>query len=259
MRSSGGGVDEEVAGMIREVIKEYSGYGYRRVWAILRYDRGVVVNKKKVQRIMQVKGWQARVIKRPSRSRGRAYERRYEVVDSKKRIAVAFPDLRWSTDLTKFYVEEVGWVNFIPVIDCCTRECIGKRISVNGRAREARDALEEAVLNRFGAIQNIPEGLSMRMDNGSIFLSKWYWDELERLRIKPEFTPYNCPSANGMVERFIKSFKEECAWQHIFKTLKEAEEVIERWIEFYNTKRRHSSLGYMTPLEYHQSLRKLAA
>jgi putative transposase len=97
------------------------------------------------------------------------------------------------------------------------------------------------------------------MDNGSIFLSKEYWSELKRLGIKPEFSPYNCPSANGIVERFIKTFKEECAWQHTFKTLREAEEVINNWIEFYNTKRRHSSLGYKTPLEYHQNLRKLAA
>lgn len=248
-------VDEETAEIIREIIKEYPTYGYRRVWAILRFDKGVSVNKKKVQRITQIKGWQAKPIKRPSRSKGR----RYEVVDPKGKIEVSFPNLRWSTDLTKFYVEEVGWVNLIPVIDCCTRECVGKRISVRGRAREAKDALEDAVLSRFGTIQNLPPDLVLRMDNGSIFLSKEYWSELKRLGIKPEFSPYNCPSANGIVERFIKTFKEECAWQHTFKTLREAEEVINNWIEFYNTKRRHSSLGYKTPLEYHQNLRKLAA
>ncbi len=44
-----------------------------------------------------------------------------------------------------------------------------------------------------------------------------------------------------------------------FKTLNEAEEVIEEWIEYYNTKMRHSRLGYKTPLEYHAILRKLAA
>lgn len=214
-------VDEGIARMIKEIIKEYSGYGYRRVWAVLKFDRRVTVNKKKVQRVMQIKGWQAKPIKRPSRSKGEAYQRRIEVVNPKKKITVSFPNLRWSTDLTKFYVEEAGWVNLIPVIDCCTRECIGKRISIQGRAKEARDALEDAVLNRFGVIQNIPRDLSMRMDNGSIFLAKEYWDELKRLGIKPEFTPYNCPSANGIVERFIKTFKEECVWQHIFKTVKQ--------------------------------------
>jgi putative transposase len=68
------------------------------------------------------------------------------------------------------------------------------------------------------------------MDNGSIFLAKEYWDELKRLGIEPEFTPYRCPSANGIVERFIKTLKEECIWQYTFKTPREAEEVIGNWI-----------------------------
>lgn len=252
-------IDENIAEMIREIIKEYPTHGYRMVWAIMRYDRGIIINKKKVQRIMKFKGWQVKPIKRPSRGAGKFYEKKHKVVDPKDRVESMLPDIRWSTDLTKFYVAEEGWVNLIPVIDCCTRECIGKRISVGGRAREARDALEDAVITRFKTIQNIPDDLSMRMDNGSIFLAKEYWDELKRLGIEPEFTPYRCPSANGIVERFIKTFKEGCAWQHSFKTLNEAEEVIEEWIEYYNTKRRHSRLGYKTPLEYQESLRKLAA
>lgn len=252
-------IDEDMAEMIREIIKEHPTHGYRMIWAIMRYDRGIIINKKKVQRIMKLKGWQAKPIRRPSRGCGKFYEKKHKVIDPRDRVESMLPDIRWSTDLTKLHVEEVGWVNLIPVIDCCTRECIGKRISARGRAREARDALEDAVITRFKTIQNIPDDLSMRMDNGSIFLAKEYWDELKRLGIEPEFTPYRCPSANGIVERFIKTFKEECAWQHSFKTLKEAEEVIEEWIVYYNAKRRHSSLDYKTPLEYQESLRKLAA
>lgn len=52
--------------------------------------------------------------------------------------------------------------------------------------------------------------------------------------------------------------KEECAWLHNFKTLAEAEKIITRWIDEYNHRRRHLSLGYMTPVEYRQFLRKLA-
>jgi len=253
------GVDHEISVQIQQVIKEYPTYGYRRVWAVLRFDRGILVNKKKVQRIMKLKKWQAQPIRRPRRYAGEVDKRCRKVVDPKRKVEVAYPDLRWSTDLTKFYVEETGWVNLIPVIDCCTRECMGYRLSVHGRAREARDALEDAVLKRFGGTEAVPGDLSMRLDNGGIFLAREYWDELKRLGIEPEFTPYRCPSANGIVERFIKTFKEECAWQHQFKTLREAEEVIKRWIEFYNTKRRHSSLGYMTPAEYRESFRKMVA
>lgn len=252
-------IDESIAAIIQEIIKERPTYGYRRTWAVLRFDREILINKKKVQRIMRLKGWQVKLMKRPSRRSGEWYWKKQNVVDPKSRVESMVPDTRWSTDLTKFYVAEEGWVNFIPVIDCCTRECVGKRISVRGSAREARDALEEAVLNRFGSIEEVPEGLSMRMDNGSIFLSKEYWRELKRLGIEAEFTPYRCPSANGIVERFFKTFKEECAWQNTFNSLEEAEGVIEEWITFYNTKRRHSRFDYKTPSEYRESLRKLAA
>jgi putative transposase len=185
----------------------------------MRYDRGIIINKKKVQRIMKLKGWQVKPIKRPSRGAGKFYEKKHKVVNPRDRAESMLPDIRRSTDLTMFYVAEEEWVNFIPVIDCCTRECIGKRISVRGRAREARDALEEAVLTRFGTIQNVPDDLTMRVDNGSIFLSKEYWSEFKRLGIEPELTPYRCPSVNGIVERFFKTFKEECAWQNSFKSL----------------------------------------
>jgi putative transposase len=181
--------------MIQEVIREYPTYGYRRIWAILRFDKGVVVNKKKVQRIMRLKGWQAKPIKRPHRSTSQAYdEKRHTVVDPRERIKVSFPNLKWSTDLTKFYVEEAGWVNLIPVVDCLSRECVGSRISVRGRAREARDA-QEAVWSQFRSIENIPNDLSFRMDNGSIFLAKEYWDD-EGLRYRTRVYPYRCPSAN---------------------------------------------------------------
>jgi putative transposase len=59
--------------MIQEIIKEYPTYGYRRVWAILRFDKGVSVNKKKVQRIMQIKGW-------PSKAHKKAFSKQREKI-----------------------------------------------------------------------------------------------------------------------------------------------------------------------------------
>ena len=253
-------VDEEIAALIKGIISEYPWYGYRRVWAVLRFDRGIKVNRKKVQRIMRIKNWQVKPIRRPHRAGGEAERtHRQLIADPKRKISVDSPNLRWCTDLTKFYVEEWGWVNFIPVLDCCTRECVGKRISLRGRAREARDALEDAVIGAFGSPEDVPDDMLLRTDNGSIFLAKEYREELRRLGITPEFTPYRCPSANGIAERFMRTFKEECAWIHCFKTLAEAEKIINQWVDDYNHRRRHSSLGYMTPAEYHKSLRKLAA
>ncbi len=60
------------------------------------------------------------------------------------------------------------------------------------------------------------------------------------------FTPYT-PEQNGMIERFFRTIKEECIWHHNFKNIKEANEIISRWIKCYNQKRKHSALGYKAP------------
>lgn len=254
-------IAKDLVAHIYDIINDsrYTGYGYRRVWAVLKYDRKINVSKNKVQRIMQLKGWQAKPVKRPKRYGGKPYEKPHNVVPKRRKVSVEEPDTRWSTDLTKFYVEECGWVNLIPVLDCCTRECIGYRVSYRGRAIEACEALDEAVMNRFGKVGPIPVELSLRMDNGSIFLANKYWKELKFLGIQPEYTPYRYPKANGIVERFMKTIKEECIWQYKFKTFEEAELVISKWIEFYNKERRHSSLNYLSPFSFRESLRKLAA
>ena len=57
------------------------------------------------------------------------------------------------------------------------------------------------------------------------------------------------PQANGMVERFIRSLKEECVWQHRFESISHAREVIGQWIRHYNTERPHQALGYRVPAQ----------
>lgn len=61
-------------------------------------------------------------------------------------------------------------------------------------------------------------------------------------------TPYT-PEQNGVIERFIRTLKEECIWHHRFESLVHAQRVIERWLKHYNTERPHQSLRYMTPVE----------
>lgn len=102
-------------------------------------------------------------------------------------------------------------MNLIPVIDCCSARIVSYAFSERGRALEAVTALEDAALARFGAFGAVPKDLTIRTDNGSIFLAKDYRACLTNLGITQEFTPYHCPSANGVIERWNKTFKEECA------------------------------------------------
>ena len=64
-------------------------------------------------------------------------------------------------------------------------------------------------------------------------------------------TPYT-PERNGMIERFFRNLKEECVWQHNFRSFAEARQAINRWIEHYNEERPHQSLGYLSPRQYRE-------
>ncbi len=70
-------------------------------------------------------GWQAKPYCRPSRSRPDPKDPNRSLVDPSEPVQVNEPKRRWSPDLTKIYVKNVGWANVIPVLDNNTRECIG--------------------------------------------------------------------------------------------------------------------------------------
>jgi len=254
-------VDEKMVERIREVREEMAPIqvGYRRITAILNYKKGITVNKKKVQRINQIMGWQARSYRRPTRPKPEPEDPNRPVVNPEDPVQVNKPNQRWSTDLTKIYIKNEGWANLIPVLDNCTRECLGWVFSRRCRAKEAQDAIREAVINRFGSEQEVPEDLELLTDNGSIFLARDFQDQMDEYGIGQTFTPYECPSANGLAERFIKTVKEEKTWHFVFESMEEAEEAIREFIQEYNEERLHSSLDYKTPAIFAEQFRNEVA
>ena len=237
-------LDKEVELLIYEIIQRFPMFGIRRVWAYLKYRMDVNVNRKKVWRIMKLRGWtmnKRRVGWRPR-------------VDVSRSIAER-PDRRWATDIALAFCGETdGWCAFVPVLDCCTREVLGWELSRTARAKTAERALEAALIGRFGWVHGAPDDLVIRHDNGLVFGSKLYRGIVHEYGISQEYiTPYT-PEENGLVERFIRSFKEECVWQNRFENIEEARRVIGRWISWYNDERPHESLGYKSPVEYRKFL-----
>ena len=234
-------IDEALADRMRSILDDEETFGYRRVWAHLRFKEGRDVNIKKVHRIMKLKGWPCRLWNCPGR-KGLKVER--------KRSAVDKPDTLWSTDLTKIYCGRDGWCSLIGVMDNGSREVIGYRFNRYGRALEATDALNQAVMARYGSRETVPEGLSLRHDNGSIFLARDYLANTKYWGIDQEYIPTGKPDWNGVIERFFRTLKQECVWLHRFESFEQAEIVIAPWIEKYNKYRLHSSLGYNTPEQW---------
>lgn len=152
------------------------------------------------------------------------------------------------TDGTKFWTVEDGWCWFFPVIDHHDREIIGHRVSKEGTARAALDAVEMAAITRYGALEkNIIPGIELKLDHGCQNTAHLFMDEAKWLGFDLAFTYVGNPQGNAIAERVIGTVKKECIWHHRFTSLIEAEKIIIAFIEKYNTKRRHSSLGYRTP------------
>jgi putative transposase len=241
-------IDEVLAQRVKHLIDEEPYLGYRMVWARLRMA-GVRVNRKAVQRLMQLKGWQCR-----RRWRKRCGPR----VESSPSIA-AVSDVRWASDATYVWTELDGLIYVNAVIDCSDRECIGLNVSQRNDAKEAAWALEDALLRRFGTLPTGDTGISLRTDNALVYASELYRRLVREYGLRQEFILPHTPEQNGVAESFMGTFKLECVWQHRFKTFAEAKRIIEAWITHYNERRPHSRLGYLPPSEWRLRQTKITA
>ncbi len=241
-------IDDTLAGRVEELIRKYPTFGYRRVWAILKYREGVLVNRKAVFRILRLKGWM--VHQRSATPRPRVRGLKSQARQSNE---------RWAMDMTHIPCGRDGWAHFVGVIDCHDRELIGHEFALRGRAKEAERALEGACIKRFGTLRPQQKAPVIRSDNGLIFQSKRFRATCRDYRLEQEFiTPYT-PEQNGMIERYFRSMKEECVWQHNFQSFAEARRAIESWVHWYNHERPHQSLGYRSPVNCRTQQEQLVA
>ena len=235
--------------LVFDIVQEHPTFGIRRVWALLKYSLRWNVNKKRVARLFKRRGWSCKLRRIGGRPRVQASKSRTER-----------PDQRWATDIASVWCgENDGWCSIVPVIDCCTRQVLGWELAPTARAKTAERALEAALLKRFGYTRGAPAGMQIRHDNGLVFGSRLFRAVVKDYGLKQEFiTPYT-PEQNGLAERFIRSLKEECVWQHNFQSIDHARSVIARWIAWYNSGRPHQALKYKTPDAVHAQQQTVAA
>ena len=226
---------------IKAMIDQDPSFGYRTVANLLNF------NKNTVQRIFQIRGWQVK--KRPIGFRPR--------VQSMPSVASA-PDERWATDLCRIWAGRDGWASLALVMDCHTRELLGWHLSRSGKAKTAESALEQALIARYGTLGRVAAPFLLRSDNGLVFTSRSYTALVRSYGLQQEFITPHCPEQNGMVERVIRTLKEQCVHRQRFETLQHASRVISDWIHFYNHRRPHQALAMKTPAKTYESF-KLAA
>ncbi len=225
-------VKPELAEPIKALIEEEPSFGYRTVAGLLD------MNKNTVQRVFQLMGWQVR-------KRAVGMRPRIEALPS----VAQSPNERWATDLCRVWGGRDGWLSLALVIDCYTRQLLGWQLSRTGKASTAAAALEQALITRFGTLGRVPAPFLLRSDNGLVFTSRPYTRLVRSYGLQQEFITPHCPQQNGMVERVIRTLKEQCVHRHRFESQQHATRVVGDWIQFYNHRRPHQALGMKTPAE----------
>lgn len=231
-------VNEHLAARVKRVINDLPYVGYRTVAWLLGE------NKNTIQRLFQLKGWQVRKRRIGARPR----------VQTLPSVA-SKPNERWATDIARVWCGPIHrWCALTIVMDCHTREALGWRLSPSGNAKSAEAALEEALISRYGTLGKARDPITLRSDNGLVFTSKHYTRTVYQYGLKQEFIRPHTPQQNGMVERLIRTIKEQCLWLHNFQSLDEARQTLGAWFKYYNEQRPHQALGMKTPSMVYQQL-----
>ena len=161
----------------------------------------------------------------------------------KKRFNQTAPDLVWASDIT--YIRAGGkFYHLCVVIDLFSRKIISYKISAHPDAQLAKDAFLAAYNKRK------PKSLMFHSDRGSQYTAFSFRTLLDNCSVVQSFSKRGHPYDNAVVESFFKFLKTEETNRRNYQTLKELELSIFKYIEgYYNSKRPHSSLGYLTPNE----------
>lgn len=158
------------------------------------------------------------------------------------------PNERWVADITYIPTRE-GWLYLAAVEDLYSRRVVGWSMADHMESRLVVDALELAVQRRLP-----DEGLLAHSDRGSQYASEHYQLLLAKHGIACSMSRRADCWDNAPMESFFASLKKELVHGADFTTRQEARAAIVEYIEvFYNTKRRHSSLGYLSPAEYERT------
>lgn len=224
--------DEPLREELKKVARKRRRWGYRRLIVLLRRE-GFADNHKRVYRIYREEGLQ--VHRRKKRKTAKYRGERPVVPDG--------PRQRWSLDFVHDQVADGRRIRTLNIVDDFTRECVGIEVDTSLGGERVTRALDRA-------IESYGKPVSLLMDNGSEFtgkaLDRWsYAQDVDLNFIEP-----GKPMQNGHCESFNGKFRDECLNEHWFADLWQAREIIEAWRMDYNEYRPHSSLNYLTPIEF---------
>jgi putative transposase len=240
---------EALAAEVRRLFGAHRGtYGSPRITADLR-EAGWKVSKNTVAAVMREQGLAARR-KKKRRSTTRPGKGRWRAPDLVKRNFPAQKiNTRWYGDGTEIKTAE-GKLYLASVLDMASRRVLGFALGEHHDAQLAYSALVMAVTVRGGQVP----GVILHTDRGGEYTAGMVRQACQRLSISQSMGRPGSALDNAVIESWHSTLEFELRSLEHFTTRAEARARVSAWIQDYNTQRRHSALGMMSPLDYERSL-----
>jgi putative transposase len=238
--------DEEVAGKVRaSFLASDRTYGARRVWHDM-LAAGVPCGLHRIERLMQQQALRARPRRRrlpPDPGERQAGAVAPNVLD--RAFEAPAPNRKWIADFTYIWTAE-GWLYVAAVLDLFSRRVVGWSMSASMTAQLVTDALVMAIWRR-----GKPDALLHHSDRGSQYTSEQFQLLLADHGVTCSMSRSGNCWDNAAMESFFSSLKIERTARKTYRTRDEAKADVFDYIErFYNPTRRHSTIGYISPMEF---------
>lgn len=236
--------DNELLEMISSIKSEHPLWGYRRIWAYLRYRDNVIVGQNRVYRIMKqnnllvTKNYRLKATRSNHRPKPRANKL----------------NEYWGMDMTKILFPS-GWWYLHVVKDWYSKDIIGWSFGMTSTTQDWMEALDMAVNDRYPAgIHQSSTKPSLITDNGCQPTSRLFMENCSLLGIKQIFTSWNNPKGNADTERVIRTIKEDLVWVRDYQSAEQFRTDFEIWVHKYNCDFPHMALGWKTPEQFKNNI-----
>ena len=236
--------NERLNRLISGIYFENKGiYGARKIHKIL-VSRGETLSLKRVQKLMRKLGLRSITLKKykPGKQTKVQSEGRKNLLNQD--FTTTSINQKWVTDITYIHTLKDGWTYLSTIQDLHTKKIIGWKFGKQMTKELVIETIDQALLNHTPS-----ENLIIHSDLGSQYTSEAYEAKLKNLNIWHSFSRKGCPYDNAGIKSFHASIKKEEVYpSKVYEDYEVAHVALFRYIEgFYNRKRIHSSINYLTP------------
>lgn len=250
--------DQDLDKKIIEIRQKHKDFGYRRICGELR-NEGVIVNKKRIQRMVQKHGLQVTSFTRKSRKynsyKGTVGRIAPNRVHRHFKTSVPYQKIVTDTSEFKYYESmkdgkiQVKKLYLDPYMDLYNREIVSYGISQRPSAENIMNALVEAI----EVTNSCQYRRTFHSDQGWAYQMKRYSGTLKEKRIYQSMSRKGNCHDNAVMENFFGIMKQEMYYGMVYGSLEELKGAMERYIKYYNEERIKEKLGWMSPAEYRLS------